>query len=203
MKIEQQLQDKIDAFLNGKLDDVSRLEFEREIANDDSIVEKIKATQLEQAILKVASEQDLRRKMENWDTEIASKRASRKITRKWLLRLGLIALISSGIFFYFLRSSKMLEDLPSSPFPLEEEELFAPNPIEGNKTSNRDKVPSLRLPPSSAPQASLQKDSTYKNSSLAALMEEQVYLAKSLSRQLDGIKGKPSEPEDLPPTFVE
>ena len=193
MEIEQQLQDKIDAFLAGNLDEPSRIEFEREIANNASLAAKIKATELEQAILEVVSEQDLRQQLKTWDGEVAKTRARFRFIKKWLLGSAVMVIITSILIFYFRRPS------PIHPFPEKEERLSKPEQEQEDQSSNKDELITPPAKPSAPPIAWLEPDPALKKQSLERSQEGRGYLSKM---QVDTLKENIPFSGEPKPTYL-
>lgn len=134
-KINTELHDKIEAYLDGQLDEPQRQAFERQIGQDAGLAELVATHRLEREMMDVLLENDLRQEMAEWQKEkdrlppLVEKKSegNRPPFRPWLLVLA--ALVLSALALWWLRA-------PAPP-PKDEEqaEQQLEKPAEAPETS--------------------------------------------------------------------
>lgn len=98
---EEQLMEKIDAFLSGHLPAAEKADFEKELRDNPGLAEKVRRQRLHLQGLEVLVEDDLRSKMAIWKGRLHTPEAPPKTPWRWAVgALLLIALLLIGLYWF-------------------------------------------------------------------------------------------------------
>ena len=107
MKIEYQ--DQIDDYLNGRMSDTGRTEFEKDIQNNSELKEQLQFSEDLQKVLK--SRNNILERMESWENERLSKAKKTSFKRIYYWASGIAALFLVGLFTFNTYFSPYLKSL--------------------------------------------------------------------------------------------
>jgi hypothetical protein len=131
MNFNEQLFDKIEDYLKGKLSVEQATSFEKEIANDPSLAEMVEMHRFEQDGMEYLVEKDLKQKLKDWETKPPTDEGKKNDQNPfWKYGLGLLLLAIIASVFIWNRNTPISD--PLSPTEEPASEIPPPNttPVE-------------------------------------------------------------------------
>lgn len=117
--MNQELYDRIDDYLNGKLEADALIAFEQTLAQDDALAKEVEIFRLEKKGVELLVEDDLRKKMQAWKTNrVIEKPAATeggsvlniKYFLKWIIGFAVIAIV---FWFLYLKPKQEVQHSPA------------------------------------------------------------------------------------------
>lgn len=160
---KEEIQKKIEQYVEGKLSPNQKLAFEKQMTNDSSIQKEVEVMQMTVLAKERLQQEEMLKQFKAWDTKVLKPKNSTAFSWFWI---GVLAILCGTLFFYFYKNPKNTLQLPmiqgeksksqeekkqqASPLPTlpeqaKKEEIFI-NKEEKDKTKSRQYKPDSNRP---------------------------------------------------------